>query len=151
MSKNINARVAFCFWIVTLSRVCLWVRLKRTVSINCTTHDICYSTVNLQLLQKCCKYVLTHTDKAEELLKTRCKHKLIYRFALSKYQRLCKLRWAPDPSDERVVGSIPNRGTDKLAGFDKAILHWLLSLEDPEIAIEQCRCEDTSLQPICPG
>ena len=41
------------------------------------------------------------------------------------------------PSDERVVGLYPT--SVWAAGFDSAVLHWLLLLGDPGVAIGQCR------------
>ena len=44
------------------------------------------------------------------------------------------------PSNERVVSLNPRQRIDKLAGFYLGILHRLLSLDNPEVAIGQCRC-----------
>ena len=55
--------------------------------------------------------------------------------------RLSKKQWprmlwrVPITSDERVGGLVSHYGMDKLAGFYSAILLWLLSLWDPEVAI----------------
>ena len=44
---------------------------------------------------------------------------------------------------KRVWGSIIFQSMDKLARFDSAILHLLISLRDPEVAIGQHGCGDT--------
>ena len=45
------------------------------------------------------------------------------------------LRSAPTPFHERVLGSIPGHGVNDLARFDSAVLHRLVLLGDPEVAI----------------
>ena len=54
------------------------------------------------------------------------------------------------PSDVRVKGLIPRHGIDKSARFDSAVLHGLLSLVDPEVAFEQCRCRFTRVVWLTP-
>ena len=52
--------------------------------------------------------------------------------------------------DERVVASIPRHSMDMSARFYLAVLHRLLSLGDPDVAIGRCRCENTRVVRLTP-
>ena len=50
------------------------------------------------------------------------------------------LKNEPIPTDERVMGSFSHHGMDKSAGFNLAVRHRSLSLEDSELSIGETKC-----------